>query len=148
MIHELRGHRFKDIHPSIHQGGTYCRRFQAKCAHKAVWSHSNRSLGSDVRTSVTGALRYQVVFLIADTSPLLLLLLNGSWERRRGRCVKKNNQAVTHEHLSVSQFLIEQASHTKHTQAHTHTHVRSQTLWSLFFVSFSLSFPSSLSLTL
>lgn len=37
----------------------------------------------------------------------------------QGRCVKKNNQAVTHEHLSVSRFLIEQASHTKRTHART-----------------------------
>lgn len=60
----------------------------------------------------------------------------------QGRCVEKNNRAVTHEHLSVSQFLIEQASRTEHT----HT-FGSETLWSpsLFLCP---SFPFCLSLTL
>ena len=100
------------------------------------WSHSNSSVGSDVcarAEPMPGGIR---LFF-----SLLTRRCCCEWKpgEAQGHCVKKNNQAVTHEHLSVSQFLIEQASHT--TQTHTDTH--SLRLCGPCFVSFSiLSFVS------
>lgn len=78
---------------------------------------------------------YSHCWLIVVVVDVVVVVMEA--ERGQGYCVKKHNQAITHQHLMVSQFLIEQASHTKHTR----THFQSQTCL------LSVSFPLCASLT-
>lgn len=84
------------------------------------------------------AMSYCLFFFIADSSVLLCYNIGviTQAERRGGDCVENHNQAVTHELLQVSQFLIKQQSHTKHAHAF------------LLKSFFHLSFPLCVSLTL
>ena len=125
MINELQD---TDLKTSIHHRETQCRRFQAKCVHKAVWSHSNTPLGSDVCTCVTSASRYQVVFVIADTSLLLWMEAGGC----AGLLCWKEPGCHTWALICV---IVSYWTPTPHT----HTH--SSSLRLSFFIFSLMSFP-------